>query len=70
LVADRKAFAAETVAKTADLMTREQQVASREATVTALQTEYASKLQDLEVARAVLDARIKAFQDKVAALSV
>jgi hypothetical protein len=70
LVADRKAFAAETVAKTADLMTREQQVASREAAVVVQQAEYASKLQALEADRAALDARVKAFQDKVAALSV
>jgi hypothetical protein len=69
LVADRKAFAAETVAKTADLMTREQQVASREAAVAALQAEYASKLQALDADRAALNARVKAFQDKVAALS-
>ena len=70
LVADRKAFAAETVAKTADLMTREQQVASREAAVVALQAEYASKLQALDADRAALNARVKAFQDKVAALNV
>ena len=70
LVADRKAFAAETVAKTADLVTREQQVASREAAVAALQAEYVSKLQVLDADRAALNARVKAFQDKVAALSV
>jgi hypothetical protein len=69
LIADRKAFAAEAVAKTADLTTREQQVASREAAVAALQAEYASKLQALDADRAALNARVKAFQDKVAALS-
>jgi hypothetical protein len=69
LAADRKAFAAEAVAKTADLMAREQQVASREVAVAALQAEYASKLQALDADRAALNARVKAFQDKVAALS-
>jgi hypothetical protein len=69
LVADRKAFAAEAVAKTADLMAREQQVANREAAVAVQQAEYASKLQALDADRAALNARVKAFQDKVAALS-
>jgi hypothetical protein len=70
LVADRKAFAAETVAKTADLTQREQQVANREAAVAERETDYVTKAAALEANRATLDARIKAFQDKVAALSV
>jgi hypothetical protein len=70
LVADRKAFAAETVAKTADLTQREQQVANREAAVAERETDYVTKAAALESNRATLDARIKAFQDKVAALSV
>jgi len=70
LVADRKAFAAETVAKTADLTQREQQVANRETAVAEREADYAAKAAALEANRATLDARIKAFQDKVAALSV
>jgi hypothetical protein len=69
LVADRKSFVSEAAAKTSDLMNREQQVANREAAVAALQTEYATKLQALDADRAALNARVKAFQDKVAALS-
>lgn len=70
LLVEQRSFASEAAAKTSDLMRREQQVANREATVTVLQTEYANKLQTLDADRAVLDARVKAFQDKVAALSV
>lgn len=66
----QKAFAADVADKTVSLMNREQQVSNREAAVAALQAEYAQKLQAVEADRAALDARIKAFQDKVAALSV
>ena len=65
----QKAFAADTADKTVSLMNREQQVANREAAVAVLQAEYANKLQAVEADRATLNARIKAFQDKVAALS-
>lgn len=65
----QKAFAAETAAKTVDLMRREQQVTNREATVAAIQTEYVEKLAALDEDRASLNARVKSFQDKVAALS-
>jgi hypothetical protein len=70
LLAEQKAFASESSAKTVDLVNREQQVANRESAVVALQTEYASKLQSIDADRVALDARIKAFQDKVAALTV
>lgn len=66
----QKAFAADAADKTVSLMNREQQVASRETVVTALQVEYAQKLQALQADREALNARIKAFQDKVAALNV
>ena len=69
LLVEQRSFASEAAAKTSDLMSREQQVFNREATVAALQTEYASKLQALDADRASLNARVKAFQDKVAALS-
>jgi hypothetical protein len=65
----QKAFAADVADKTVSLMNREQQVANREAAVAVLQTEYTVKLQALDADRAALNARVKAFQDKVAALS-
>jgi chromosome segregation ATPase len=70
LLVQQNAFASEMATKTADLTSREKQVAKRETTVSALQTEYSSKLQSLDADRAALDARIKAFQDKVAALAI
>jgi len=70
LLAKQKAFLSEAAAKTVDLVNREQQVANRESAVATLQNEYVSKLQSLDVDRVALDARIKAFQDKVAALTV
>ena len=70
LLGQQNSFASEMAAKTADLTSREKQVAKRETTVSALQTEYSSKLQSLDADRAALDARIKAFQDKVAALAI
>jgi hypothetical protein len=70
LLAEQKSFATEAAAKTAGLMAREQQVAKFEAAVVVLQTEYATKLQSVDADRIALDARIKAFQDKVAALTV
>lgn len=66
----QKAFASEAADKTVSLMNREQQVANREAAAAALQADYTAKLQAVEADRDVLNSRIKAFQDKVAALSV
>jgi Fic family protein len=66
----QKAFAAEAADKTVSLMNREQQAANREAAAAALQADYTAKLQVVEADRAALNVRIKAFQDKVAALSV
>lgn len=65
----QKAFAADAADKTVSLMNREQQVANREAAVAVLQAEYANKMETVEADRATLNARVKAFQDKVAALS-
>jgi chromosome segregation ATPase len=70
LLAKQKAFLSEAALKTVDLGNREQQVANRESAVAALQNEYVSKLQSIDADRVALDARIKAFQDKVAALTV
>jgi hypothetical protein len=70
LLVKQKAFLSEAALKTVDLGNREQQVANRESAVAALQNEYASKLQSIDADRVALDARIKAFQDKVAALTV
>ena len=66
----QKAFAADVADKTVSLMNREQQVSNSEAAVAAAQAEYAEKLQALQADRDALNARIKAFQDKVAALNV
>ena len=65
----QKAFAADVADKTVSLMNREQQVANRENATVAMQAEYAEKLKALQADRDALNARIKAFQDKVAALS-
>lgn len=65
----QKAFAADVADKTVSLMNREQQVANREGAAVAMQAEYAEKLKALQADRDALNARIKAFQDKVAALS-
>ena len=66
----QKAFAADVADKTVSLMNREQQVSNREAAAAAMQAEYAEKLKALQADRDALNVRIKAFQDKVAALSV
>ncbi len=66
----QKAFAAEAADKTVSLMNREQQAGNREAAAAALQADYTAKLQIVEADRVALNVRIKAFQDKVAALSV
>jgi hypothetical protein len=70
LLAEQKSFDAETAAKTAGLVAREQQVASREVAVAVLQTEYESKLRSLDADRVAFNDRVKAFQDKVAALNI
>ena len=66
----QKAFAAEMATKTEAVMLREQQAAAREASAAAMEADCAKRLESLAADRATLNARIKAFHDKVAALSV
>ena len=57
-------------ARTDALVQREKRNATIEASLNALQTSLDERAIKLEADRVALDARVKAFQDKVAALSV
>lgn len=70
LLVQQKSFASEMVTKTADLTRRESEVAARESTTRTDEANNATLHAQLKADRSALDARIKAFQDKVAALNI
>ena len=70
LLVQQKSFASEMATKTADLTRRESEVAARESTTRTDEANNATLHAQLKADRSALDARIKAFQDKVAALNI
>ena len=64
------AFSASSASQIADLIRRESEVASRESTARADEANNATLQSQLQADRNALDSRIKAFQDKVAALNI
>lgn len=64
------AFSTSSASQIADLIRRESEVAARESTARTDEANNATLQAQLKADQSALDARIKAFQDKVAALNI